>query len=363
MNPNNSSTTPNSAASPVPLSLTQPLTTPAVDQFGPEGALILSRFQDLFAQAEDWRKKAATIHVTDETQVREMRLARETRLALRAIRIQVENSRKSLKEDIVRRGKAIDGVANVFKSVIEPIEEYLQAQEEFALRLEEERKRTLGATRSAELMALQFDHSCYDLANMAEAQFGTVKEIARRQKDERDAELKRQADAEKERQRLVELARVQQAEELKQAKAAAEVARKAQAEAEAAAKKERAEAEAAARKDRLEAEAKLAEARRQQAAVEAEERKKRQAAEAEAEKLRVAERNRLAALQQEEQKKKQAAEAAARASDEDKLVAYSLAVRAVAAKAPAVSSRTANHALAMAVVALNEVADRLEGAV
>jgi hypothetical protein len=92
---------------------------------------ILDNFQDYFKIASEWEIKASTIHVTNADQKTEMKMAREARLFLREKRIDVEKARKTLKEQSLREGKAIDGIANVLKALIEPIEQYLDKQEHF----------------------------------------------------------------------------------------------------------------------------------------------------------------------------------------------------------------------------------------
>jgi len=92
---------------------------------------ILEKFQNYFEVAAAWEKKAKTIVVTNETQIAEMQMARVGRLFLREKRIAVEKSRKELKEQALREGKAIDGIANVLKALIVPTEEYLEQQEKF----------------------------------------------------------------------------------------------------------------------------------------------------------------------------------------------------------------------------------------
>jgi hypothetical protein len=92
---------------------------------------ILEKFQDHFKIAAEWEAKAKTIVVTEESQTAEMQMARAGRLFLREKRIAVEKSRKELKEQALREGKAIDGIANVLKALIEPIEDYLDKQEHF----------------------------------------------------------------------------------------------------------------------------------------------------------------------------------------------------------------------------------------
>ncbi len=92
---------------------------------------ILEKFQDYFKLASEWEAKARTIIVTDEKQDAEMEMARVGRLFLRDKRIAIEKARKELKEQALREGKAIDGIANVLKALIVPIEEYLEKQEKF----------------------------------------------------------------------------------------------------------------------------------------------------------------------------------------------------------------------------------------
>ncbi len=93
---------------------------------------ILDEFQGYFAIASEWEARAKTIVVTSEDQKAEMQLARTGRLFLREKRIAIEKARKALKEQALREGKAIDGIANVLKALIEPVEDYLDKQENFA---------------------------------------------------------------------------------------------------------------------------------------------------------------------------------------------------------------------------------------
>lgn len=103
--------------------------------------ILLKNFQDYFEIAGDWEKKAKMLVVSDDKQVAEMKMAREGRLFLREKRIAIEKTRKELKEQSLREGKAIDGIANVLKALIVPIEEYLYKQEHFTLGLKEAGKK------------------------------------------------------------------------------------------------------------------------------------------------------------------------------------------------------------------------------
>jgi hypothetical protein len=92
---------------------------------------ILNRFQDYFTMADEWAKTSKQIVVTDASQTHLMDMARAARLVMREKRLEIEKSRKELKEQSLREGKAIDGIANVLKALIIPLEEYYAKQENF----------------------------------------------------------------------------------------------------------------------------------------------------------------------------------------------------------------------------------------
>ena len=100
---------------------------------------ILEKFQDYFEIASDWEVKAKAIVVTSADQETEMKMAKVGRLYLKAKRVAIETARKELKEQALREGKAIDGIANVLKALIVPIEEYLEHQERF-VEIQKEKK-------------------------------------------------------------------------------------------------------------------------------------------------------------------------------------------------------------------------------
>ena len=93
--------------------------------------ILLDRFHDYFDIAANWEVKAKSIVVKDASQVDDMKMARTGRLLLRERRIAIEKTRKELKEQSVREGKAIDGIANILKGLIVPLEKYLESQEKY----------------------------------------------------------------------------------------------------------------------------------------------------------------------------------------------------------------------------------------
>ena len=136
-----------------------------------QGKTILDSFTKLFKDASEWETKAKEIVITDVSQTKEMAQAREARLALKKIRTEGENTRKALKEKALREGKAIDGIANVLKALIVPIEEHLDKQEKFAENLEKERKEKINAQRELELSKYVEDVSTYNFKEITDEAF------------------------------------------------------------------------------------------------------------------------------------------------------------------------------------------------
>ena len=210
---------------------------------------ILENFQNYFEIAAEWEAKAKTLIVTSPFQTAEMEQAREGRLFLREKRLTIENSRKKLKEDALREGKAIDGIANVLKALIVPIEEYLDAQEHF----------------------VEIENKKKEDAHRAEVEKRMADEEAQRQKDEAEKSEKLRIENERLKKEAAEKDRKAAEERAKQEKALAAERAKAQeakdkAEAEARAVKAKADAEKAAIEAKARLEREKAEADKRKAA-------------------------------------------------------------------------------------------------
>lgn len=228
---------------------------------------IRKSFAALFDQAEDWAAKAKTINITDASQTREMKLARETRLAIKEIRLKGQKAHKLLKEDILRRGRAIDGAKNMLEFLLEPIEENLMAQEKFVENKEKERKEKLRIERADKLTTLGADPGLYMLGEMEQEQFDRVvamlataaEEKAKMEREAEAARIKAEADAAAEKERIrLENERLQR--EAAEAKAAAEVAEKARLAAEETARKDKEAQDELLRQERAESARRAAEA-------------------------------------------------------------------------------------------------------
>jgi len=253
--------------------------------------VLLDNFSRYFQLAADWEKKAKTIVVTDESQIAEMKMARTGRLFLRQKRIVIEKTRKELKEQALREGKAIDGIANILKALIIPIEEYLEKQEKFIeIKIAEEAKRKrIEAEKKAEEERIAKEKAEIE----EQKRIREENERLRKEAEEKEKELARErarveaekAKAEAERKKK-ETERIAYEKKVQEEKAEAE--RKAQAERERQAKiiaeqKAKAEAERRTYEEKIKREKEEAERRaqeereRQEKIIEAQKQKARKA--------------------------------------------------------------------------------------
>ena len=108
-----------------------------------------SKFKEYEDIANEWNKKAYEIEVTDESQVELMQQAKEGRLLLKAKRVEIEKTRKRLKEQSLLEGRFIDSLAKRLFMIIEPAEEHLGIQERYAETKEQLRKAKLKIDRLA----------------------------------------------------------------------------------------------------------------------------------------------------------------------------------------------------------------------
>jgi len=178
------------------------------------------------------------IVVTSEDDIDGMKKARETRLELKRVRTAVENKRKELKEDSLRTGKAIDGVAKFIKDNIQPAEQYLETQEKYAEVKEAERLLKLKLERIEKITPYcDFPHQ-YEVENMTDERF---EKLVGELKTEHDLKVK-QAEAY---ERQLEQERAEKESEDKRIREENEILKKQAAEREAEITKEREMNEAA----------------------------------------------------------------------------------------------------------------------
>jgi len=193
---------------------------------------LMQGFTGYFSEARKIVDECKDINVSDEKQVDLMKQARESRLKLKEIRVNCEKTRKELKEQSLREGRAIDGIANVIKALIVPVEEHLEKQEKFAEVQEQLRLEKQLGDRVEKLSKYVADTSLYDLKDMADEVFNNLLagckqswEKAKKEEDEAETEARRIADEETDRQEKIRFENEKLKKEAEERKRVAEIER------------------------------------------------------------------------------------------------------------------------------------------
>lgn len=250
--------------------------------------IILKQFNDYFQIAADMERKAVELTVTSPEQVEEMRKAREARLFLVKKRVEIEKTRKELKDESLQEGRTIDSIAGVLKNLLTPIEDRLEASEKFIELREARLAKEREDARIKIMREAGMDYAYYDLKGMSDEQFDQVVE------GHKLAEAKKKADAEKAAAEAKAKAEAEAAERKRQQEEI-ERLRKENAEKERLAKEAAAKAEAERKRLLAEAEAREKAIREEKARAEAEARAKEKALR-EAQERAEAEKKRLEAI-------------------------------------------------------------------
>jgi len=285
--------------------------------------IALTRFSKFFVDISAYEEKVKAINITEITQVKEMKEARDIRLELKSIRVNADKVRKDLKAAVLVEGRMIDGIFNVIAGLTSPLEAKLEEQEKFAEKKEAERIAKVKQNRLVVLAVYEVVESPYiDLAKMTDVEFESYANSCRdafhfkqeNLKKEQERLAKEEADR-KEAARLKEIEDARIREENAKLKAEAEAKEKALQE-----ERERAE------KARLEAEA---EAQRELEAERAKAREKEEAEAKERARLQKIIDDENARKLEEVRKAQEAEEAKAKMGDDDKLHAFMLSIRSV----------------------------------
>lgn len=147
---------------------------------------LLEAFAGLFQEAKKIVSECKDIQVKDENDIPGMKEARVNRLRLREVRIEVEQTRKELKEQSLRESKAIDGISNVIKALIVPVEEHLEEQEKFAEILQKQRLEKRFSDRILVLSKFDKDLSIYNVREMTDELFSSLVTQLQKEKDENE---------------------------------------------------------------------------------------------------------------------------------------------------------------------------------
>jgi len=113
---------------------------------------ISNSFVDYLNVANEWATKAYEIKVISEEQEEQIQVAKEAHKFLKAKRLDLEKTRKSLKEKSLAEGRFIDSVAKELAAIIEPAEKHLEIQAKYAETQAWLRKQELKKNRAEQLM-------------------------------------------------------------------------------------------------------------------------------------------------------------------------------------------------------------------
>lgn len=147
---------------------------------------IIDSLKEFTGKIAEWKTKAEGISVTSIEQKDDMKLAKDSRLGLRQVRLAMTNSLKDLKADALKRCQGIDAVTRFIKEEIEPLEKSLKVHEDFEKRYIEEERVKRAQLRAGQLSMYGATPAHYNLADMGADDFAVVLQEAKDAKAARD---------------------------------------------------------------------------------------------------------------------------------------------------------------------------------
>lgn len=163
-------------------------------------------FYDPLTQVNKIVKEAYSIHVTDASQKVLMLQAGEEAKKIKKLRCMIENRRKELKEESLRTGQAIDGVAKFIKGIIEPAEKYLIEQRDYIEIQENKRLDKIEAERKEKLRSIGADPDQYTVRHQSDEDFlkifNAVKKVIEEEKEQERLRIEKEKYEAEERFRL-----------------------------------------------------------------------------------------------------------------------------------------------------------------
>ena len=285
----------------------------------------------------------------------------EARMDVKGRRVEVEKTRKELKEEALKYGRAVDAEAKRITALLAPIEDHLQAEEDKVTNERARIKKEVEEKEAARIQArvnVLFDYGCkfngleYSMNGFAISQ-AQVKEFTdndfftfcNKLQEMIDADNARKAEEEKKRQEEAErLAKIAAEQEAERQRLAAIAKEQAEREAKIKAEKEAAEAKIRAEQEAIERQKREIQAQKEREEAERKRKAELEAAEkAAAEKARIEEAERIKREAEEKAEKDRLAKIEAERQealrpDKEKLLAYADAIETV--KCPEVSKES-----------------------
>lgn len=152
---------------------------------------IISAFSQYYGDATPIVSTGYNIVVTSAEQKGLMKEARNLRLQLRDIRLKADKTRKELKEDSTRYGKAVQAAYNLLAGSIEDLEAHLQKQENFEEELIKAQQAEIRAQREEIIRKedlINFFSQGQDLGKLLDVDFQDFLDVARNRKAKAEKE-------------------------------------------------------------------------------------------------------------------------------------------------------------------------------
>lgn len=170
-----------------------------VEQSGLEktkGQVLLDKFSGYFKDAGEYEQKLNAIALKETPEKADIQAASVFRKAMKAKRVEVENTRKALKEESLREGQTIDSIAKILKNLIEPLEEKAESIEKYYERKAAAEKELRRQARMEALLPYNVAVQAGLIADMDEAMWenyfrGIVVDHEAKLEAERKAEAER----------------------------------------------------------------------------------------------------------------------------------------------------------------------------
>jgi hypothetical protein len=175
-----------------------------------ESGLTVERFTTIRAGfAGHFTELASILEAAKQVTVLKPKAARAIRLELRALRSAADKTRKELKDNALKEGRAIDGLNKVLIAHASPVEDEMEAIEK-AEEIAAAKAREALVVERGRLLAPYADPSIYPLGDLTEEQFKSVLETLKgtherkleQERQRAEAEAKRVAEEAAERERL-----------------------------------------------------------------------------------------------------------------------------------------------------------------
>lgn len=160
-----------------------------------KSAVLTSKFGSMVEQIEEWKQRAEELIITDEGQTEEIALAKDGYKFIKSVRLDIEKTRKVLKEDSLKEGRAIDLIAKSLTEEVSPLELALEQKAKF-VEIEAEKRKTARTQERLE-RASKFGFAVPQLGmitEMSDEMFDVFLSGLKADAEKREAEQKEKAE-------------------------------------------------------------------------------------------------------------------------------------------------------------------------